>query len=141
MTVAEAVRRRSQGPISSATEELVSTLEILALHSCSAKEMPRPFNPLEVELAAETAATLGRNGKQLRKTLDALREFDAEVAAGRMQRGDPATRARLVRESADAFWGYVVQRELLGVQDAAYIAREYAVPAEVLAIAGTRKQE
>ena len=103
--------------------------------------MPITPNPIEVELAAETAATLGRNGRRLQKSLDALRSFDVEVAAGKTRRVEPSTRARLVQEAADAFWGYVVQRELLGVQDAAYIAEEYRVPSDVLSVAGAKKTE
>ena len=99
--------------------------------------MARYKNSIEAELTAETAANLGRSGKRLQKALDALKKFDAEVATGKSRRADASTRARLVEESADAFWGYVVQRELLGVQDAEYIANEYGVPAEVRAIAGT----
>jgi hypothetical protein len=101
--------------------------------------MTKLTNPIEIELAAETAANLGRNGARLRKALDALHMFDATVSTGN-QRMEPSARIRLVQAAAEAFWSYTVQRELLGVQDAAYIAEQYGVPAEVRAFAGCSKQ-
>jgi hypothetical protein len=90
--------------------------------------MPRFENDIEAQFAGEAAASLGLAGRRLRKALDALHKFDAETNAGvrhRKPRGD------LVAAAGEAFWGYVVQRELLGLMDADYIAKEYGVPPEV----------
>ena len=69
--------------------------------------------------------------------LDALLEYDAEVAAG-SRRADPAARTALIEEAAETFWSYVVQREALGLQDAEYIGKEYGVPPEVWQAMGPR---
>jgi hypothetical protein len=37
----------------------------------------------------------------------------------------------LIAAAGEAFWGYVVQRELLGLIDPEYIGQEYGVPPEV----------
>ena len=92
--------------------------------------MPRFDKPIEYQFAAEAAAALGHAGRQLRKALDALRKYDSDVSDG-SRRADPQTRSGLVAAAGEAFWGYVVQRELLGLLDPDYIAKEYAVPPEV----------
>lgn len=97
--------------------------------------MPRFDTPMEYAFAKEAAASLGQSGKQLRAALEALVRYDGDVAAGRI-RVQAERRARLVGQAGEAFWRYVVQRELLGLVDADYIAREYGVPAEVRACMG-----
>jgi hypothetical protein len=74
--------------------------------------MPRFEHPIEYPFAAEAAAALGHAGKKLRKTLDALKEFDS----GPESRRNPGVRADLVANAADAFWSYVVRREEFGLQ-------------------------
>jgi hypothetical protein len=61
--------------------------------------MPRFENPIEYPFAGEAAAALGYAGRQLQKTLDALRKYDSHVSAGR-RRADPAVRADLMRRQA-----------------------------------------
>ena len=92
--------------------------------------MPRFENDIEAEFAGEAAASLGMAGRRLRKALDALLKHDAEVSAGADAAG-LERRGELVAVAGEAFWGYVVQRELLGLMDADYIATEYGVPPEV----------
>ena len=92
--------------------------------------MPRFNPPIEYALAAEAAASLAHAGRRLRKALDALSKHDAAVDQC-TRRADPKVRAGLLADAGEAFWGYVVQRELLGLLDADYIAAEYAVPLEV----------
>jgi hypothetical protein len=41
-------------------------------------------------------------------------------------------------DAAEAFWGYVVQREQFGLLDSDYIAREYGVPDEVQKVMGPK---
>ena len=92
--------------------------------------MPRFENDIEAEFAGEAAASLGLAGRRLRKALDALQKHDADAnAPGKRASAKPRT--ELVAAAGEAFWGYVVQRELLGLMDADYIAQEYGVPPEV----------
>ena len=60
----------------------------------------------------------------MRKSLDALRQHDADVAAGSRKSSNVA-RLNLVAEAAEKLWGYVVQRELVGLRDAEYIRDQY----------------
>lgn len=90
--------------------------------------MPRFENDIEAEFAGEAAASLGLAGRRLRSALDALHKHDADTNAGVRHR---KPRTELVAAAGEAFWGYVVQRELLGLMDADYIAQEYGVPPEV----------
>lgn len=92
--------------------------------------MPRFDNPLDLPFAGEAAASLGLAGRKLKNTLDALRRYDADVAAHARQ-SNAARRECLVKDAAEAYWGYVVQREQLGLLDADHIAEEYGVPSEV----------
>lgn len=50
--------------------------------------------------------------------MDALRQYDTDAA--------------------EAFWGYVVQREQFGLLDSEYIATEYGVPHEVKLVMGPK---
>lgn len=85
-----------------------------------------PDAALQVELMAEQAASLGRAGKRVEKTLAALREADG------------AERPAALKEAADAVWGLFIQRELLGQRDQRPVIAHYAVPPEVLARLGAR---
>lgn len=99
--------------------------------------MPRFENQIEQPFAAEAAGALGHAGRKLRKSLDALHEYDAAVAAS-IRASNPAMRADLVARAAELFWGYVVQRELLGLLDADYIREQYVIPEEVSRAIGPR---
>jgi hypothetical protein len=101
--------------------------------------MPKFDNPLDYQFAGEAAASLGQAGRRLRKALDALKNYDSQVSSGA---GDTtaAKREEMIAAAAEAYWGYVVQRELLGLQDPEYIAREYQVPKEVVATAGPKQR-
>ena len=101
--------------------------------------MPRFENPVEYPFAAEAAAALGYAGRQLKKALDALRKYDSHVSAG-YRRADATMRADLIAAAGEAFWGYVVQRELLGLLDPEYIGQEYGVPPEVWRAMGPRSR-
>jgi hypothetical protein len=92
--------------------------------------VPRFDTPIEYQFAGEAAASLGLAARRLRKALDALRKYDADVARQpSLVRGK--SRDDLVTSAGEAFWGYVVQRELLGLTDPEYIAKEYDVPSDV----------
>lgn len=95
-------------------------------------------NPIDSLLAGEAAASLGISGRKLKKALDALRQYDTDAAA-LTRPPDEAARQRLVMEAAEAYWGYVVQREQFGLVDAEYIATEYAVPDDVKLAMGPKR--
>ena len=88
-------------------------------------------NPLDIPLAGEAGAALAHGGRRLRKTLDALRRYDAAGTIAGVSSRDATERNELVAEAGDALWCYVVHREILGLLDIEYIISEYAVPAEV----------
>jgi hypothetical protein len=76
---------------------------------------------LRYELMEEQAASLGRSGRKVEEALAALNAHDG--AEGR-----PA----LVKAAADAVWGFLVQREVMGLRDRARIVAEYGIPREVM---------
>jgi hypothetical protein len=96
-------------------------------------------NAIDSLLAGEAAASLGISGRKLKKTLDALRQYDADVAALTRQ-PDESARKSLVMEAAEAYWGYVVQREQFGLMDSEYIATEYSIPEDVKLAMGPKHQ-
>ena len=83
---------------------------------------------LERELKGEQAVSLGRYGREVERTLEALRSADAP---------DPETRQRLVQDAAEAVWRYFIQREALGLRNHDLIVKHYAIPGEVLAKVGS----
>lgn len=91
----------------------------------SALQAKSGVSVLEAELLAETAASLGRAGREVELSLERLRAFDAGEAAG-------ADRIHLVRDAARAVWAYWVQREACGLVDHRQVIREQRIPREVL---------
>jgi hypothetical protein len=96
--------------------------------------MRTPFPPLETELAAERAATLGRNGRRLQSALERVREFDR--GAGRERPVGPAAAESAEDLAAEAFFCLIVQRESLGLVDADRVAVDYGVSREILTRVG-----
>ena len=84
-----------------------------------------PAAALDYEIAQETAAALGRQGRALEAALRALADFDAAGSGARADRAD------LVATAARALWEFVVQREACGLRDGGTVVRMYRVPAEV----------
>jgi hypothetical protein len=80
---------------------------------------------LEAELLAETAASLGRAGREVELSLERLRAFDAGAP-------DDGDRRDLVRAAARAVWAYWVQREACGLVDHRQVIRDQRIPREVL---------
>jgi len=91
---------------------------------------PEP-TPLELELRAERAASLGRSGRRLRSALGELSRFD-ETQSEAATRRPAVTRGELLANAAEALLGYIVQREALGLTSHADAVREYQIPREVL---------
>jgi hypothetical protein len=81
---------------------------------------------LRYELLQEQAASLGLAGRKVEKALAALREHEGEG------------RAEVLKAAADAVWGFLVQREVMGLRDRAAIVAEYGVPREVMNRIGAR---
>jgi hypothetical protein len=81
---------------------------------------------LRYELLQEQAASLGQAGRKVEKALAALREHEGEG------------RAEVLKAAADAVWGFLVQREILGLRDRAAIVAQYGIPREVMNRIGAR---
>ena len=82
---------------------------------------------LHYELLEEQAHSLGRAGRKVEAALAALAAHPG---------GDG--RADLVRAAADAVWGFLVQREVMGLRDRAQVVAQYGIPREVLVRIGAR---
>lgn len=81
---------------------------------------------LQAELLAERAASLGRAGRRVEKTLAALREASDE------------DRPAALKDAADAVWSLFVQREICGQRDQKPVVEIYGIPKEVLVRLGAR---
>lgn len=81
---------------------------------------------LQVELMAEKAASLGRAGRRVEKTLAVLREASAE------------DRPAALKDAADAVWSLFVQREICGQRDQKPVIAIYDIPKDVLVRLGAR---
>ena len=81
------------------------------------------FSPLDHEIAGEKAASLGRAGEKVERTLRSLRACPA---------GAPG-RPQLLKEATQAVYAYFIQRELCGLRRHNDAIRDFDIPAEVLA--------
>lgn len=86
------------------------------------------INPLDYEIAAEKAASLGRAGQMVGISLARLNAFE----------GAPADRVPLLKDAADAVWAYFIQRELCGLRRHDDAIQTYGIPREVLVRLGAR---
>ena len=86
---------------------------------------------VEAEIRGEKAAALG----------DAARRVEA--ALGRYRDAEPgsAEREQLLHAAADAVWGFLIQRELMGLRDREQIIAYYAIPSEVLNRTGAVRRQ
>ena len=89
---------------------------------------------VENEILAEKAAALGDAAKRVEAALDALRASEADEE-----------REKRIDAAADAVWGFLVQRELMGLRDREAIVAYYQIPLVVMnragSIRGSRKGE
>jgi hypothetical protein len=92
------------------------------------------IDPLEYELHAERAASLGRVAAQMEAAVAALRAFDRGERPAGVRRDD------LFAHAADRVWCYVVQREALGWRDHTEALALYQVPPELIARMGPRRR-
>lgn len=93
---------------------------------------------LDREIAAEKAAALGRSGRRLRAALDKLRKFESGAPSRRRGTTEAVTRAELLAQAGEAYWGYIVQREALGLYHNESVVEEFGIPAEVRRRMGPR---
>jgi len=93
---------------------------------------------LELEIAGEKAAALGRNGRRLRVALEKLRKFDAGASKPTRAATAAETRAELIAQAGEAYWSYVVQREALGLLDNESVIADYGIPPKVARSMGPR---
>jgi hypothetical protein len=79
-------------------------------------------SPLDAEILAEKASSLGHHGRMVEKAIAALNAHQ----------GTPEARQELVRRAAREVWAFFVQRELCGLRDQRDVIRFYGIPQEVL---------
>jgi hypothetical protein len=82
---------------------------------------------LRYELLEEQANSLGRAGRKVETALAELRAH-----------GGGEGRNELLRRAADAVWGFLVQREVMGLRDRAQVIAHYDIPREVLVRLGAK---
>ncbi|WP_337186906.1 DUF6665 family protein [Phenylobacterium sp.] len=82
---------------------------------------------LRYELLEEQAGSLGRAGRKVEAALAALAAHPGGEG-----------RAAALKAACDAVWGFLVQREVMGLRDRAAVIAHYAIPREVLARLGAR---
>ncbi|MGB3501273.1 MAG: DUF6665 family protein [Mesorhizobium sp.] len=78
------------------------------------------IQPIETEIVAEMASSLGHAGRKVEAALKALNA------------GDPANRDALLRHAARAVHAYFIQRELCGLRRHDDVIREMGIPRAVL---------
>ena len=79
------------------------------------------------QLLAEQAYSLGQAGRKVEMALAALAAHPGGEG-----------RAAVLKAAADAVWGFLVQREVMGLRDRNAVIAHYNVPREVLARLGAR---
>jgi hypothetical protein len=82
---------------------------------------------LAYELMAEQAYSMGRAGRKVEAALAALRDHPGGEG-----------RAAVLKAAADAVWGFLVQREVMGLRDRNQVIAQYNIPREVLVRLGAR---
>jgi hypothetical protein len=83
------------------------------------------YNPLEAEIAAEKASSLGYHGRKVEQAIAALKSFDAAT-------GSADERRALLSEAAREVWAFFVQREACGMRNHRDAIQIYGIPQEVL---------
>lgn len=76
----------------------------------------------ERDAVGESAASLGRSGQKVERTLQALKAFD----------GPPEARVAVLKAATDAVYSYFIQREICGFGNHEESIALYDIPDEVL---------
>lgn len=100
----------------------------MSLRAPDLKAQDSFLDPLGVEILGEKAASLGRAGERVEKSIAALERHV----------GDDDARTRLLVQATDAVYAYFVQRELCGFRRHHDVIAHYRIPREVLARLGAR---
>jgi hypothetical protein len=95
------------------------------------RSIGNPAATLQLEIAHEKAAALGRLGGSLEAALAALRSFDAAHGLA-ASREDRRCRDQLVARAGQALWYLMVQRDACGLYNSAAVMLNYGVPPEVV---------
>jgi hypothetical protein len=61
-----------------------------------------------------------------------------ETALAALRDADDIARPAALKSAADAYWGFFVQRDVMGLRDRAAVIVHYAIPREVLNRMGAR---
>lgn len=85
--------------------------------------------PIDTEIVAEKASSLGHHGRQVEAAIAALEGHDENA-------GPAEARLILVKQAARAVWKYFVQREACGMRDHRDVISFYRIPGDVLARLG-----
>lgn len=93
------------------------------------------FDALGHEILAEKASALGRAGTRAATCLACLRDHDA---IGTREPNGESRRQELLKDAADAVYGFFIQRELCGLRRHDAVIRELGIPREVLVRLGAR---
>jgi hypothetical protein len=98
----------------------------LAIRLAAVRNTGGALDLLKVELAGESASSLGHHGRQVEAAMNAIRAFDA---AGQ---GTAEERVLLLKKAAKAVWSYFVQRETCGMRDHRWVIKDYGITNEVM---------
>jgi hypothetical protein len=90
-----------------------------------------PAVSIDDELMQEKATALGRMGRRLEASLQALADFDGASSDDIPDEAEQRTREALVAAAALALWMLIVQREACGFSNATAVLDDYKVPADV----------
>jgi hypothetical protein len=93
------------------------------------RSVDQVLNPIEAEIAAEKANSLGHHGRLVEQAIAALKAFDAAT-------GDGEERRKLLSKAAREVWAFFVQREACGMRNHRDAIQIYGIPPEVLARLG-----
>ena len=85
---------------------------------------------IEAEIRGEKAAALGDAARRVETALAALRGAEPGEA-----------REHFLDKASSAVWGFLIQRELMGLRDREAIIAYYDIPAEVLHRTGAIKKK
>jgi hypothetical protein len=92
---------------------------------------------VQLEIAEETAGTLGRTGQRLQAAVERLREHERSRTGG--DRHADATREQLLWDLAERAESFIVQREACGLRDSRHALAFYEVPREAMARIGAKR--
>lgn len=98
----------------------------LAIRMAAIRNTGGALDLLKVELAGETASSLGHHGRQVEAAMNAIRAFDAAGS------GTAEERVALLKKAAKAVWSYFVQRETCGMRDHRWVIKDYGITNEVM---------